>query len=113
MANHSRFILKIVLTFLVCLLIIHFLPAVQIPNADSILTAATFLFSVLYGFEISVVIGNFSQLKTQIAIQNAGLLTIHHLAALIGGDTEIQIKKAVENYLLRIIDLPLEKHLLG
>jgi hypothetical protein len=113
MANHSRFIFKIIITFLICFVLIQLIPSVAIPNADSILTAATFLFSVLYGFEISVVIGNFSQLKTQIAIQNASLLSVYHLAGIIGGETETQIKTAVENYLLRIIDLPLEQHLLG
>lgn len=113
MSNHSGFIKKILFVALVCLALIYILPSIKIANADSILTAATFLFSVLYGFEISVVISNFSQLKTQLAIENAGLLSIYHLGQIIGGDTADAITGAIDAYLLRAIDIPLENHLRG
>ena len=107
------FVTKLFLLLLGCLAVASFVPAVQIANYDGLLTAATFLFSVLYGFEISIVIQNFSQLKTQLAVENAGLLTIFHLADIIGGAEGKKIEDNVEKYLLAAIDHPLEDHLVG
>lgn len=107
------FITKLLLVLVLCLLIAFFVPSISLASRDSLLTAATFLFSVLYGFEISVVINNFSNLKSQIAIENGGLLTIFHLADIIGGQEGNEIKDNVEKYLLTAIDQPLENHLLG
>jgi len=108
-----HFAVKLGLIALACLVIAFLVVPVQIANYDGLLTAATFLFSVLYGFEISVVINNFLQLKTQLAIENAGLLTIFHLADIIGGAEGGKIKDNVEKYLLTAIDCPLERHLVG
>jgi len=100
------------LILLVILITLSFaLPIVHLTNADSILTSATFLFSVVYGFEISIAISNFLELKTQLAIENAGLLSIYYFADLIGGDTFQKISFGLENYLLRAVDVPLAKHL--
>jgi len=87
------------------------LPIVHLTNADSILTSATFLFSVIYGFEISVVIGNFSALKTALAIETAGLTTIYKLADILGGESFRKIGENLENYILMAIDVPLADHL--
>jgi hypothetical protein len=107
------FATKLVLIAIGCLVVAQFVPTVQIANYEGLLTAATFLFSVLYGFEISVVISNFLQLKTQVAIENAGLLTVFHLADIIGGVEGNKIKDNVEKYLMAAIDYPLENHLVG
>ena len=80
-----NFIKKLVITAIICLIVIHFMPPIGLPNAVSILAAVTFLFSVIYGFEISIVITNFSQLKTQLATENAQLLSIVHIAQMLGG----------------------------
>jgi hypothetical protein len=108
-----NFISKILLIGLLCLLASFCLPVWDVTDLVAILTAATFLFSVLYGFEISIVINNFAQLKTQLAIENAGLLTIYHLGDIIGGDAFKKISERLESYLLKSIDVPLENHLLG
>jgi hypothetical protein len=108
-----NFATKLVLIVLGCGIVAFFVPTVAIANYDGLLTAATFLFSVLYGFEISIVINNFSQLKTQLAVENAGLLTIFHLADIIGGKDGKKIEDNIETYLLAAIDQPLENHLIG
>jgi hypothetical protein len=108
-----NFATKLLLIALACLIVAFCISPVQIANYDALLTAATFLFSVLYGFEISIVISNFSQLKTQLAVENAGLLTIFHLADIIGDKAGREIKDNVEKYLLTAIDRPLENHLVG
>lgn len=112
---HLSFVQKLLLILVACLLVAFLVPfpSIQLASRDSLLTAATFLFSVLYGFEISIVINNFSNLKTQAAIENAGLLTIFHLADIIGGVEGKDIQDGVEKYLLTAIDQPLENHLLG
>jgi hypothetical protein len=97
---HLSFVSKLFLVLVACFIVAFLVPSIQLASRDSLLTAATFLFSVLYGFEISIVINNFSSLKTQLAIENAGLLTIFHLADIIGGNEGDRIKNNVEKYLL-------------
>lgn len=109
--RNINFISKLSLVTIVLLILSYILPIVNVGNTDSFLTATTFLFGVLYGFEISVVIANFSALKTQLAVENAGILSIFHLADILGGPTGEEIKDRIEKYLLTIIDYPLEKHL--
>ena len=106
-----KFASKIVLIFVLFIGISFIFPVINLQGIDPLLTSATFLFSVLYGFEISVVINNFSQLKTQIATENAGILSIFHLSQIIGGDTAKAVDEKVENYLLSAIDYPLSEHL--
>jgi hypothetical protein len=106
-----NFAFKIFIIFAVFALLSFFLPVINLNGIDPLLTSATFLFSVLYGFEISVVINNFSQLKTQVATENAGLLSIFHLAQIIGGEAAKEIEEKIENYLLAAIDYPLAEHL--
>lgn len=89
-----------------------FLPIVHINNSDAILASATFLYGVLYGFEISIVLSNFSQLKNLVAAENAGLQAIYHLANSINPAIGQNIKTRIEKYLLRAIDVPLTDHLL-
>ncbi len=108
---HLSFVKKILLVAVVLLVLALLLPIVELKNIDSLLTATTFLFGVLYGFEISVVIANFVALKTQLAIENAGLLSIYHLADIMGGKTGEEIKDRIELHLLELIDYPLERHL--
>lgn len=107
----TGFASKLFWTVAFFLLLAFFLPTVSLKNADSFLTATTFLFGVLYGFEISIVITNFAALKTQLAIENAGLRSIFHLADILGGETGEEMKKRIEAYLLAAIDYPLAKHL--
>src|SRR5258708_35822984 len=99
-----NFAIKILLIFVLFFVLAFLLPIVSVKGIDPLLTSATFLFSVLYGFEISVVINNFSQLKTQLAIENAGLLSIYHLAEVIGGDVAQDVEDKIDNYLLAAID---------
>lgn len=107
----TSFVSHVIILFLAALGLALVIPHVEVANLDSLLTSATFLFSVIYGFEISMVISNFAQLKTQLAVENAGLLSIHHLAGLAGGSPGKKVQKAVEQYLLAAIDRPLRDHL--
>lgn len=106
-----KFVLKILVIFSLASLTSFLLPVINLKGIDPLLTSATFLFSVLYGFEISIVINNFSQLKTQIAVENAGLLSVYHLSQIIGGDAAKEVEDKIETYLLAAIDYPLSKHL--
>jgi len=106
-----KFVFKILLIFIAFTLFSFCLPVINVKGIDPLLTSATFLFSVLYGFEISIVINNFSQLKTQVATENAGLLSIFHLSQILGGDSAKEIEDKIESYLLKAIDYPLDQHL--
>jgi hypothetical protein len=106
----SNFILHMFFIFLLCLGLSFVIPLVHISNLDALITSATFLFSIIYGFEISMVIANFSQLKTQLAVENAGLLSLFHLAGMVGGETGREVQKRVEQYLMAAIDYPLAEH---
>ena len=63
MFSRINFSYRLLILMAILIVLSFALPIVHLTNADSILTSATFLFSVIYGFEISVVIGNFSALK--------------------------------------------------
>ena len=80
---HLNLFSKLILAFIVLLIISLFLPVLEIANTDALIASSTFLFGVLYGFEISIVLGNFSQLKALLATENAGLMSIYHLSQLI------------------------------
>lgn len=108
---HIGLISKIVLVGAACLILAFVLPILNIKAADSLLTAAIFIFGSLYGFEISMVISNFSILKTELAIENAGLLSIHHLGNIVGGEAGQKIDEKLENYILKAIDYPLTQHI--
>ena len=103
---------KLVLAFIILVALSFYLPILDIANTDALLAAATFLYGVLYGFEISIVLGNFSQLKSLVAIENAGLISIYHLTQLIGGQFAMQVESRLEKYLRKAIEVPLSNHLL-
>lgn len=105
------FISKLILTLVIFLLLSLLLPIFHLQTSDSLLTATTFLFGILYGFEISVVIANFITLKAQLTIENAALTSIYNLADIMNSPTGEDIKNRIENYLLAIIDYPLVDHL--
>jgi hypothetical protein len=111
MNMHSRVVFWILGIGWIFILLSLLLPTIFIEGADLVLTAATFIFAVIYGFEISLVIGNFSQLKTQLAIENAGILSVHYLTSIIGGKVFAETDKNIEKYLRVAIDVPLSNHL--
>lgn len=103
---------KLILAFIILVILSLFLPILEITNKDALLASATFLYGILYGFEISIVLGNFSQLKSLLAIENAGLVSIFHLSQLIGGQFAKQVEEKIEKYLRKAIEVPLSNHLL-
>lgn len=102
---------KLFFSFSVLLFLSLVIPVTQIANTDALLASATFLYGVLYGFEISIVLGNFSQLKSLLATENAGLVAIFHLSKIIGGDFSNKIEEGIETYLKKAIEVPLPRHL--
>src|SRR3989338_7233304 len=102
---------KLILAFIILVTLSIFLPISEIANTDALLASATFLYGVLYGFEISIVLGNFSQLKSLLAIENAGLQSVFQLSQLIGGQFPKQVENKIEKYLKKAIDVPLSNHL--
>ena len=102
---------KLTFSFVILLTLSFYLPIFAVGNTDALLASATFLFGVLYGFEISIVLGNFSQLKSLLAIENAGLQSLFHLSRLIGGDFANKIEDRIEKYLRKAIEVPLPRHL--
>ena len=102
---------KLILAFIILVTLSIFLPISEIANTDALLASATFLYGVLYGFEISIVLGNFSQLKSLLAIENAGLQSVFHLSKLIGGQFSKQVEEKIEKYLKKAIEVPLSNHL--
>ena len=102
---------KLILAFVILVILSLFLPVLEMTNTDALLASATFLYGVLYGFEISIVLGNFSQLKSLLAIENAGLQSVFQLSQLIGGQFPKQVENKIEKYLKKAIDVPLSNHL--
>lgn len=102
---------KLFLAFVCMFLITFFFPILRIDNGGTILSAATFLYGILYGFETFRVLSNFTQLKNHVAIENAGILSIYYLAKLVGGEVGGKVEKKVEEYLIAAIDAPLSRHL--
>ena len=103
---------KLILAFVILVILSLFLPVLEMTNTDALLASATFLYGVLYGFEISIVLGNFSQLKSLLAIENAGLQSVFQLSQLIGGQFAKQVELKIEKYLKKAIEVPLSNHLL-
>lgn len=95
---------------IVTILLALFLPIIEFEGVDALLASATFLYGIFYGFEISVVLQNFAQLKTLIATENAGLLAIFNLSKTIGGKFEESVNEKLEQYLLSAIDHPLSTY---
>jgi len=87
------------------------MPTFHFSNTDALIASATFLYGVLYGFEISIVLGNFSQLKSFIATETGGLVAVFHLSQTIGDDFAKEVGDKMEIYLKKAIDVPLSKHL--
>src|SRR3989344_4131798 len=102
---------KLILAFVILVILSLFLPVLEMTNTDALLASATFLYGFLYGFEISIVLGNFSQLKSLLAIENAGLQSVFQLSQLIGGQFPKQVENKIEKYLKKAIDVPLSNHL--
>ncbi len=67
----TSFVSQIIIVFLVNLGLALVIPHVAIPNFDSLLMAAAFLFSVVYGFELSMALSNFSELKRQLPLDTS------------------------------------------
>ncbi|MES2953379.1 MAG: hypothetical protein V4674_02365 [Patescibacteria group bacterium] len=107
----TSFVSQIIIVFLANLGLALVIPPVSIPNLDSLLMSSAFLFSVVYGFELSMVLSHFSELKRQLAIENAGLLSVHHLSGIVGGPVGKKVQAAVETYIMAAIDQPLSAHL--
>src|ERR1700735_2333134 len=101
---------KILITSIVLVVICLFLPLMQIQKVDTILTPASFLFGVIYGFQISLVLGNFFQLKALLSSEAGGLLAIVHLSKVIGGDFSKDIEERVEHYILENINYPVSEY---
>ena len=79
-------------------------------HVDIILIPATFLFGTIYGFEILIVLGNFSELKKLLASETAGLVYMYHMAHAIGGEFAKEMEKRIEKYILTSIDYSLRYH---
>ena len=102
---------KLIASFIIILSLSFLLPTFKFSNTEALIASATFLYGVLYGFEISIVLGNFSQLKSFLATETGGLVSVYHLSQTIGEDFSKEVGDRIENYLKKAIDVPLSKHL--
>lgn len=98
---------ELALSFIVLLLLAMLLPVANIDNVDAILASATFLYGIFYGFEAAVVLQNFSSLKTLLATETAGILSVFNLSKILGGETHQKVEENIEKYLIKAIDYPL------
>ncbi|HSX40984.1 MAG TPA: hypothetical protein VLF68_05235 [Candidatus Saccharimonadales bacterium] len=104
--QHNLFI-KITAVGISLLIVSFLLPVISIKNIDTILISATFLYGMFYGFQISLVLGNFLQLKNLLGTETGGLLAVLHLAKIIDGKFAQEVEKRIESYIMRAIDNPL------
>lgn len=98
---------KLLIATIVITLLSFILPTWKVSNIEAILASATFLYGIFYGFEAAVVLQNFSQLKSLISVENAGLLSIYHMSKVLGDDVSINVKREIVNYLKKAIEYPL------
>lgn len=89
-----------------------FLPIVHVENLDAILASATFLYGIFYGFEASVVLQNFSQLKTLVSTETASLVALYHLSQILPHEAAVDISEKIELYLRKAIENPLTKYVM-
>lgn len=86
------------------------LPITQNQHVDSILLPATFLFGTIYGFEIFIVLGNFSELKKLLAIETANFVFIFHISKGVNDEFAKIVEQLIEKYILTSIDYSLQLH---
>lgn len=106
----NNLLFKIFLTTIIMLILSFILPIPNNKNIQDILGPATFLFGIIFGFEIYIVLENFFQLKILLGSEIASLLSIYYYGKVFGNEMEKEITRGVENYILTAIDYSLEKH---
>lgn len=102
-----KFTTKITILAILIIIIFVVVPPLNITGLDSIFNAVTFIFGVLYGFEISVVLGNFSSLKANLAQLTAQLRAVYFSLMPINPAAAETAANIIEKYLMRSIDLDL------
>jgi hypothetical protein len=102
---------KIIFVNIFMVILSFILPTWNSQHIELILIPATFLFGTLYGFEIFIVLDNFSQLKKLLAKETANLVYIYHIAKTIDGSFAKQLEEKIENYILTSIDYSLKYHI--
>jgi len=105
-----KFTYKIIIIAAILLVLFILFPTVTTSGLDSVFNAVTFIFGVLYGFEISIVLGNFTSLKTNLAQLNAQLRSVYNSARTVSPEAAIVISDKIENYLMKSIDVDLVEH---
>lgn len=94
------------------MLILSFtLPIGQNVEIRSALTPATFLFGAIYGFEIVIVLRNFTDLRQLLASEIGNLVFIYHIAKGVGGKFWNDIDTRIEKYILDSIDTSFTSHI--
>lgn len=83
------------------------LPVFKVDNIDAILASATFLYGIFYGFEASIVLQNFSSLKSLISSETASILALFHLAKILPKEAALEVENKIELYLMKAIEYPL------
>ena len=102
-----KFTTKILFVAVILISVFVFFPTFNITGLDSIFNAVTFIFGVLYGFEISIVLGNFTSLKTSLAQLNAQLRAIYSAIKVVSPEAAEFAGDKIEAYLMKSIDLDL------
>lgn len=102
-----KFTTKITILAILIIIIFVVVPPLNISGLDSIFNAVTFIFGVLYGFEISIVLGNFVALKSSLAQITAQLRAIYFSLKSINPAAADVAASVIEKYLMRSIDLDL------
>lgn len=96
----------------VILFLLPFLVPLFSPTFDvgTFLTAISLLFAILAGFFIANATSNYLHLQTQIAEENADLISIFGLIKLIEPDKKEEIAEAIDSYMISQLDYDFLDH---
>lgn len=105
-----KFTYKIIIIGIVLITIFLVSPKFDITGLDTVFNSVTFIFGVLYGFEISIVLGNFSSLKVGLATLTAQLRSTYSALKIVNPKAADVVGDKIEAYVIKSIELDLIDH---
>lgn len=105
-----RFTTKILVIAIVVGLVFVWSPLLNVSGLDAVFNAVTFIYGVLFGFEISIVLSNFISLKTALTQLNAVIRSIYVSLKAVNPQVAEFAANKMERYLMKSVDTDLVAH---
>ncbi len=103
--THIHTTKKAAVVFAVVAVLAIFLPTLEIPlNIGNVLNATSIFYSVLLGFYIASAMTNLSRLKSLVAIETGGIISVYHLCKIALPNKLDTIRESIDRYLIKRFD---------